>query len=732
MQMRIASGVMPGMDPEDFIRDRLAIAAANEPTTNLLEFDDGRVFVAVHQPTADGGWVATFEDISGRMHAEGELTRTRSYLSQARAEAERAASEAQAAHDRLREAFDVVPEGLVLFDAQDRYVLWNRRYAELYDHGTDGLVAGTTFADMLRAGLQRGEYPDAVDREEEWLAERLARHALPQNTHEQLSADGRWIRVDERRTADGGSIGIRVDITELKQREASFKLLFRGNPLPMWVYDRTTLRFLAVNEAALRHYGYSREAFLAMSLSDLQRPGRSAADEQEWPGSDDQVGQTRQHVKADGTPIEVAVYSRSLVYDGHEASLVAAIDMTERMLAERRIKHLAHHDALTDLPNRASFAEHLAAAFEQARSSGQRFAILCIDLDYFKQANDVFGHRVGDALLRAVAGRLRAAAQGAFLARIGGDEFTAISGFGPQPAEAVALAERLLGAVAEDFLIDGHRIRIGLSIGAAVFPGDGSTETSLVGNADAALYRSKAEGRIMVRFFEAEMDQRQRERNSLHYDLRSAIERKELSLHYQPQARVDGEVFGFEALIRWQHPQRGMVPPGSFIPIAEEHGLIGRIGEWVLRGPAGRLPPGSCRCSIAVNLSPLQFRHGRPAEPRSRDPVRDGPRARPAGARDHRERAARGSSARVMAILRRLKALGVQIAMDDFGTGYSSLSSLQSFPFDKIKIDRSFIAGHRFQRPVRRDRASRHRPWPRLEACRSSPKAWRPRASANS
>jgi diguanylate cyclase (GGDEF)-like protein/PAS domain S-box-containing protein len=627
------------------------------------------------------------------MQAEGELTRTRAFLSQARADAERAARDAKAAHDRLREAFDVVPEGLVLFDAEDRYVLWNRRYAEVYAHSQDNLVPGVRFEDLLRAGLRRGEYPDAVGREEDWLEKRLARHALPRNTHEQQSSDGRWVRVEERRTADGGSIGVRIDITELKQREESFSLLFKGNPLPMWVYDRHTLRFLAVNEAALHHYGYSREQFLAMSVADIQPAAdrAEAGDRTAQSEQDGRIGEILRHVKADGSRIEVAAYSRSLIYDGREASLVAAIDMTERMLAERRIKHLAHHDALTDLPNRASFTEQLAAAFDHTKTSGQSFAVLCVDLDYFKQANDVFGHSVGDALLRDVAGRLRAAAEGAFLARIGGDEFTLISRFGPQPTEAVALAERLLASVGEDFIVDGHRIRIGLSIGAAVYPGDGSTEASLVGNADAAMYRSKAEGRMMVRFFEAEMDQRQRALHSLHYDLRMALDRNELSLHYQPQARVGGEVFGFEALIRWNHPQRGMVPPSSFISLAEEHGLISRIGEWVLRRACREAASWRLPLRIAVNLSPIQFRHG-DLPSLVHEILFESGLTPDRLELEIAESVLVEDPGRVMGILRRLKALGVRIVIDDFGTGCSSLSSLQSFPFDKIKIDRSFIA----------------------------------------
>jgi diguanylate cyclase (GGDEF)-like protein/PAS domain S-box-containing protein len=686
MQLRVESGVFPGTDPNEFIEARLKIARENKPAETLLEFDDGRIFSAVHRPTADGGWLATFEDITDRMHAEGEGARTRAHLSQARADAE-------LAHDRLRDAFDVVPEGLVLFDADDRFVLWNPKYAEFFGGAAGDLKPGVRFEDVLRRWLARGDYPDAVGREEEWLRERLDRHALSQTTYEQALAGDRWVRVDERRTSDGGSIGVRIDITELKRREASFKLLFEGNPLPMAVYDRQSLRFLAVNQAAVDRYGYSRDAFLAMSVRDiLSTEDREGFDGAVPPGGGDDGARTARHVKADGSTMDVAVYSRALSYNGRDAFLVAAIDMTERMAAEKRIQHLARFDALTDLPNRAFFNDHLAATLQSSGSSGGRFAVLGIDLDYFKQANDVFGHGVGDALLRALADRLRAAAAGAFLARVGSDEFMVISAPGQQPANAAALAERLLATVDDDFIIHEHHLRLGLTIGVAVYPTDGTEAETLVANAGAALYRAKAEGRQMVRFFEPEMDERLRAQRTLHYDLRLALERGELSLHYQPQAQIAGAIFGFEALIRWRHAKRGMVPPGAFIPLAEEHGLIGQIGEWVLREACREAASWRMPLQLAINLSPLQFRHG--DLPALVHDILIETRLPPDRLElEITEGVLIDEPVRVMAILRRLKTLGVKIAMDDFGTGYSSLSSLQSFPFDKIKIDRRFVSG---------------------------------------
>ncbi len=366
-------------------------------------------------------------------------------------------------------------------------------------------------------------------------------------------------------------------------------------------------------------------------------------------------------------------------------------DVTERRRAEKQIAHMAHHDLLTDLPNRAAFIERFAAVLDHAVASGGSFAVLCIDLDRFKEVNDVFGHTVGDGLLREVARLLRTAAEDAFLARLGGDEFTVIIADGAQPATAERIAEALQAVVADEVVIDDHRLHVGLSIGVAIFPTDGNTAAALLANADAALYRAKAEGRGMIRFFEADMDKRLRERRALQHDLRSAIERGQLLLHYQPQVRMDGSSIGFEALLRWDHPARGMVPPATFIPLAEESGAIIPIGQWILREACREAASWPRPLQIAVNLSPVQFRHG------------DLPGLVHAVLLETGLAASRleleitegvliGDFSRALSILRRLKALGVRIAMDDFGTGYSSLSYLQSFPFDKIKIDQAFIS----------------------------------------
>jgi predicted signal transduction protein with EAL and GGDEF domain len=290
-----------------------------------------------------------------------------------------------------------------------------------------------------------------------------------------------------------------------------------------------------------------------------------------------------------------------------------------------------------------------------------------------------------------VARRLRATVGGAFVARPGGDEFIVIVGDGAEPARVAALAEALLASAAADVEIDGNHLRYGMSIGVAVYPTDGTDAKTLLANADAALYRAKQEGRGSIRFFASEMDKQLRDRRALQQDLRLAIERNQLRLLFQPQATIDGTVVGFEALLRWQHPIRGLVSPNDFIPIAEDSGIIIAIGEWVLREACRQAASWPRPLQVAVNLSPVQFKHGDLAGIVHKILFETG--LAPSRLElEITEGVLIGDFSRAVSILCRIKALGVKIAMDDFGTGYSSLSYLQSFPFDKMKIDRTFVA----------------------------------------
>jgi diguanylate cyclase (GGDEF)-like protein len=398
-------------------------------------------------------------------------------------------------------------------------------------------------------------------------------------------------------------------------------------------------------------------------------------------------------IETPGNGQRVISARRLLLDENGEPQFVLGVveDITELRKTEAQIIHMTRHDLLTDLPNHAAFTEHLAAKLDRAARGNKSFAILSIDLDRFKEVNDVFGHAVGDALLREVSRRLQQISEGAYLARFGGDEFIFITTYGLQPSTAEALAVQARAAMEEDIEIDDHRIRINLSIGVAIFPMDGTDTTSLIGNANAALFRAKAEGRGTVRFFERDMDKCLRERRALQHDLRSAIDHDELALHYQPQASIDGRIVGFEALLRWHHPRRGLVSPSTFIPAAEESGLIIAIGEWVLREACREAASWPWPLQIAVNLSPGQFRHDDLVGLVHAILLETGLDARRLEL-EITEGVLIGDFSRALSILRRLKSLGVRISMDDFGTGYSSLSNLQSFPFDKIKIDQTFVS----------------------------------------
>jgi diguanylate cyclase (GGDEF)-like protein len=393
-----------------------------------------------------------------------------------------------------------------------------------------------------------------------------------------------------------------------------------------------------------------------------------------------------------GTRIVTATRLPVTGTDGIPQYLISVIrDVTERKRDEQRLAHMAHHDPLTELPNRAAFNECLAATLELAAKSGDSFAVLCTDLDRFKAVNDVFGPAIGDTLLREVAARLETAAQGALIARLGGDEFAIITPTAPQPAAAEALAGRLSAVLDTDIDIDGHALRIGLTVGISIFPQDGGDAATLVANAGAALFRAKSEARGSIRFFEMSMDKGLREKHALQQDLRTAIAHDEIDLHYQPQALISGEITGFEALVRWHHPRRGLISPATFIPLAEESGMIMPIGEWILQTACREAASWPRPLNVSINLSPVQLQHGNLPKLVHEILLETG--LAPGRLElEITEGVLIGDFARTVSILRRLKNLGVRIAMDDFGTGYSSLSYLQSFPFDKIKIDRSFIA----------------------------------------
>jgi diguanylate cyclase (GGDEF)-like protein len=369
-------------------------------------------------------------------------------------------------------------------------------------------------------------------------------------------------------------------------------------------------------------------------------------------------------------------------------------DVTERRRVEARFAYMARHDALTGLPNRVLFREHMEEALLRGR--GKAFSLLSLDLDGFKAINDTLGHPTGDALLQAVAKRLLDCAPDAdIVARLGGDEFVVIQEEAA-PGDIPALAQRLVEAMHAPFQLDVHQLVIGVSIGIAsstdlADPAAAGTPDTLLKKADLALYRAKWDGRGTFRFFEAEMDARLQARRSLEFDLQSALDREQFELLYQPLVDTRrGHVAGFEALLRWHHPERGTVSPAEFIPVAEEMGLIKAIGAWVLEQACGEAATWPDHVKIAVNLSPVQFSAGNVVEIVSRALAVSGLQANRLELEITESLLLQDTGA-VLETLHQLRKLGTRIAMDDFGTGYSSLSYLQRFPFDKIKIDQTFI-----------------------------------------
>ena len=365
-------------------------------------------------------------------------------------------------------------------------------------------------------------------------------------------------------------------------------------------------------------------------------------------------------------------------------------DVTERKRAEARIAHMAHHDALTGLPNRLLFREKLEEALGHAMH-GAHSHVLCLDLDHFKDVNDALGHPVGDKLLQQVSTRLKQSIDSAdTVARLGGDEFAIIQR-GAELRQSSELAQCLIETLSAPYDIDGHQVVIGCSVGIAIAPNDGDDPVALLKAADLALYRAKTNGRGTFQFYEAEMDARLQARRVLELDLRNALANEEFEVYYQPQINLDrNRISGFEALLRWNHPERGIVSPAVFIPVAEEIGLIGRIGAWVLKAACSEAMTWPDDIKVAVNLSPAQFK--------SRTLILDVTSALGvSGLRASRleleitESVMLQDTEAVLMTLRQIQDLGVRISMDDFGTGYSSLSYLRKFPFDKIKIDQSFV-----------------------------------------
>ncbi len=440
----------------------------------------------------------------------------------------------------------------------------------------------------------------------------------------------------------------------------------------------------------------SLAALIGFALADLRdspvaRLIPKGGDVSLWTAEPDAVLKETDVNTADGRLLPVEILSRSINYGGAPAVVTALHDVRERRASEAQIRFLAHHDMLTRLPNRVLLKETLELALQLTVRTQAPVAVLCLDLDAFKPVNDMLGHAAGDQLLSAVATRLRdSLGDGDFVARVGGDEFVVLQTTGTQPDRATSLAARIIQSLSAAFSIEGQHVEIGVSIGVAFCPQDGDNATSLLKRADIALYRAKEEGRGGFRLFESGMDMALRARQEMERDLRGAIQREELTLDFQPLFDSRRALVTFEALVRWTRPTFGPVAPLQFIRLAEDTGLIIPLGEWVLRTACAAAMTWSQGCRVAVNLSPAQFARGDlPGTVRSVLAET----GLPAGRLELEvtEGVLIDNADVALAQLTELRAAGIRLVLDDFGTGYSSLSYLHRFPFDKLKVDRSFV-----------------------------------------
>jgi diguanylate cyclase (GGDEF)-like protein/PAS domain S-box-containing protein len=599
-------------------------------------------------------------------------------------------------------AFNHLGQGVVILDADRRLLFCNDRYLEIYGLKRSEIFSGITGAGLRELRRARGTLG----------AESLEFFArpVPQGGYIATLPDERSVVVRVNSLPNGGFIGIHEECTEqrklaqeLESTKKFLEMVVDNIPVALIVQNVEDGRYLLANRGSEAVLNRRREDTTGLTTEDIFNPKEARLIVSRDEAAIRKGGMiSEEHPISTEAGLRLFLTRRVTVLgdSGAPQYLIKTYeDVTDRRQTEARMAHMAYHDGLTDLPNRPAFMQALAQMIEACGNVAEEFAVLSIDVDGLKEINDVFGYAIGDKVLIEVGQRVQGAAGGGVVARLGGDEFGLIID-GKQPQAGRAIAERITELLGHQFSIDGKSVRAGVTIGISLFPRDGTDAAALLANAGAALFRAKATSRGSISIFEPEMDQQLRDRRLLHQDLSAAIHNGELSLHYQPQARagqtvVDDDITGFEALARWIHPSRGFVPPGEFIPLAEESGLIVEMGEWILRQACVEAASWPVPLQIAVNLSPAQFMHGdlvglvhsilfdtglQPG--RLELEITEGVLI---------EDFERG-----LALLRRLKALGVRISMDDFGSGYSSLTYLQAFPFDKIKIDRAFVTnlGH--------------------------------------
>src|SRR5712675_660152 len=614
----------------------------------------------------------------------------------------------------LEQAFDNLSLGLIICDNKYEVVFCNKRYMEIYGLSSEQVKPGTPVRDLIQHRFNLGF--KVLSKPDEYIRGRAGNAVVPGTTVHQYT-DGRIISYTIYPLPDGGAMATHEDITAREEIRARLKNQYQLGKEQEEALRIRNLQFdSAINNMShgLCFFDPAHRLIVCndryVEMYDLPRdrigPGTSLAEIVDmrfevgsFPAmSREEYLHWRAKVAISAEPTDSIVELRNgrtfkirhrPMPDG--GWVATHEDITEQRRSEVKIEYMAHHDSLTDLANRVLLNERLEHALDRTDPE-QMVAVHHLDLDQFKAVNDTFGHPAGDKLLKIVADRLRGLVRETdTIARMGGDEFVIVQSAIADPADATSLAQRVIRLMSEPYDLDGQQAVIGASIGIAVGPGDGSSADKLRRNADLALYRAKGDGRGTFRFFEPAMDLQMQTRRIMEQELRKALPAGEFELYYQPVVNlVSNEISGFEALLRWNHPTKGMIAPATFIPLSEEIGFIVPLGEWVIRQACAAAArwPGDLR--VAVNISAVQFRNaglmqvivGALANS-GLDPTRLEIEITETVLLENKET--------TLDVLHQLRALGVRIAMDDFGTGYSSLTYLQCFPFDKIKIDRSFV-----------------------------------------
>jgi diguanylate cyclase (GGDEF)-like protein len=619
------------------------------------------------------------------------------------AELQRSKQSLEQTNHLLHTALANMTHGLSMFDSDQRLVMCNDRYAEMYGLRPEQIKRGTTLQSILEARIAAGMAPVGSA---EYVTTRIDQvsDGVSFATENELT-DGRVVSVNHQPMTDGGWVAIHNDITAYKNIErallessealrksnARFAAALQNMSQGLCMFDADH-QILVANERYRQIYNLPEELVKPGTTYEQIVDYRRSSGNYNGPDPAEYIAAQFRN----STDVEklgngrVVMILRHAMADG--CWLTTHEDITERWRTETRVAYLAHHDALTGLANRPSLVEKIEDACSRYRWRGEEFNVLMIDLDRFKQVNDTFGHPSGDELLKQVAERLKDALQEAdVLARLGGDEFAIIQFDDSKQTEAAeALAAKTIALIAEPFSIGGIDVGIGASIGIALAPDHGTHADELLKRADLALYHAKSSGRNRYAIFESALGQAAVEKHTLENELRRALARGEFEIHFQPIVDTKTlEMRGAETLIRWRHPERGLVPPDQFIPLAEESGTILQIGEWVLAAACREAVTWPSSVKVAVNLSAVQLRSsslldyvmcvlvesGLPPERLELEVT---------------ETALLEHGADCVALLRKLKNLGITVALDDFGTGYSSLNQLTMFPFDKIKIDKSF------------------------------------------